>query len=70
MPKYLAWALAKNANQVWGQGETPVAEVLKLIQTNQWPIYCDIELEYKIVPWSDAVQEVKVCREFARQILL
>ena len=62
--------IAKNANQVWGQGETPVAEVLKLIQTNQWPIYCDIELEYKIAPWSDAVLEVKVCREFARQILL
>ena len=61
---------AKNANQVWGQGETPVAEVLQLIQKNQWPIYCDIELEYKIAPWSDAVKEVKVCREFARQILL
>ncbi len=59
-----------NANQVWGQGETPIAEVLQLIQTNQWPIYCDIELEYKIAPWSDAVKEVKVCREFARQILL
>ena len=61
---------AKNANQVWGQGETPVAEVLQMIQTNQWPIYCDIELEYKIAPWSDAVKEVKVCREFCRQILL
>lgn len=61
---------AKNANQVWGQGETPVAEVLQLIQKNQWPIYCDIELEYKIAPWSDAVKEVNVCREFARQILL
>jgi sugar phosphate isomerase/epimerase len=61
---------AKNANQVWGQGETPVAEVLQLIQKNQWPIYCDIELEYKIAPWSDAVKEVKACREFARHILL
>jgi sugar phosphate isomerase/epimerase len=61
---------AKNANQVWGQGETPVAEVLQLIQKNQWPIYCDIELEYKIAPWSDAVKEVKICREFCRQILL
>jgi len=59
-----------NANQVWGQGETPVAEVLQLIQKNQWPIYCDIELEYKIAPWSNAVKEVKLCREFCRQILL
>lgn len=59
-----------NANQVWGQGETPMAEVLQLIQKNQWPIYCDIELEYQIAPWSDAVKEVKTCREFCRQILL
>ena len=60
----------KNANQVFGQGETPIAEVLELIQENQWPIYCDIELEYKIKPWSDAVKEVKICREYCRQILL
>ncbi|MEN8201658.1 MAG: sugar phosphate isomerase/epimerase [Bacteroidota bacterium] len=60
----------KNANQVWGQGETPIAGVLQVIQKNQWGIYCDIELEYKIAPWSDAVKEVKICREFCRQILL
>lgn len=60
----------KNANQVWGQGEAPIAKVLNLIQKNQWPIYCDIELEYKIKPWSDPVREVKICREFCRQILL
>jgi len=60
----------KNANQVWGQGETPISKVLHLIQKNQWPIHCDIELEYKIEPWSDAVKEVKICREFCRQILL
>jgi len=59
----------KNANQVFGQGETPIAEVLQLIQKNQWPIYCDIELEYKIKPWSDPVKEVKICREYCRQIL-
>jgi sugar phosphate isomerase/epimerase len=60
----------KNANQVWGQGETPIAEVLQLIQENKWDIYCDIELEYKIAPWSNAVKEVKTCREYCRQILL
>jgi len=59
-----------NANQVWGQGEAPIKEVLQLVQKNQWPIYCDIELEYKVKPWSDAVKEVKICREFCRQVLL
>lgn len=60
----------KNANQVWGQGQAPIKEVLQLIQKNQWPIYCDIELEYEVKPWSDPVREVRICREFCRQVLL
>lgn len=59
-----------NENQVWGQGEAPIEDVLLLIQENDWPIYCDIELEYPIKPWSDAVKEVKTCVNYARQILL
>ncbi len=59
-----------NANQVWGQGQTPIKEVLQLIQKNKWPIYCDIELEYAVKPWSDPVKEVNTCRAFCRQILL
>jgi sugar phosphate isomerase/epimerase len=60
----------QNANQVWGQGETPLEEVLLLIKENKWPIYCDIELEYQIAPWSSSVKEVKTCRNYCRQILL
>ncbi len=59
-----------NANQVWGQGETPLEEVLLLIKENKWPIYCDIELEYNIAPWSTSVKEVRTCRNYCRQILL
>ncbi|MBN2482378.1 MAG: sugar phosphate isomerase/epimerase [Bacteroidales bacterium] len=59
-----------NTNQVWGQGETPLAEVLLLIKENQWPIYCDIELEYPIPAWSDAVKEVRTCVNYARGILI
>jgi sugar phosphate isomerase/epimerase len=59
-----------NTNQVWGQGEMPVAEVLQLIQKNKWPIFCDIELEYDIKPWSNAVKETKICTRFTRQILI
>lgn len=59
-----------NTNQVWGQGETPLAEALSLIKENQWPIYCDIELEYPIAPWSNAVIEVRKCVNYARNILI
>jgi len=59
-----------NANQVWGKGEMPIADVLKLIQKQKWPIYGDIELEYDVPPDSDAAKEVKKCVDFARAILV
>jgi sugar phosphate isomerase/epimerase len=59
-----------NTNQVWGQGEMPLADVLLLIKKQKWPIYCDIELEYEVKPWSNAVKEVKTCLNYAKAILL
>jgi sugar phosphate isomerase/epimerase len=59
-----------NQNQVWGQGQMPIADVLLLVKKNNWPLYCDIELEYDIKPWSDAVKEVKTCVQYARNILI
>jgi hypothetical protein len=53
-----------------GQGEMPLADVLLLIKKNKWPIPCDIELEYEIKPWSNAVKEVKTCVQYARNILM
>jgi hypothetical protein len=58
-----------NVNKPFGQGDTPVNEVLQLIQKNQWPIYCDIELEYKVPEGSDAVKETAICREYCRKAL-
>jgi sugar phosphate isomerase/epimerase len=59
-----------NSNQVWGQGETPVEDILLLIKKNRWPIFCDVELEYDVKPWSNSVKEVKTCVHYARQILM
>ena len=59
-----------NNNQVWGQGETPLAELLLLIKNEAWPIYLDIELEYRIPSWSNAVKEVRTCVQYARNILI
>jgi sugar phosphate isomerase/epimerase len=59
-----------NKEVVWGQGETPLAEVLLLLKKEGWPIYVDIELEYAINPWSDQVKETRTCVQFARNILI
>lgn len=60
-----------NTNQVWGQGEMPIADVLNLLKANpKWNIYADIELEYNIAPWSNAVKETRTCVQYARNILI
>jgi sugar phosphate isomerase/epimerase len=59
-----------NQNQVWGQGEVPIADILLLIKKNNWPLYCDIELEYEVKPWSNPVKEVRTCVQYARNILI
>lgn len=58
-----------NTNKVWGQGETPLSEILLLVQNKYPKIYCDIELEYPIPEDSDSVAEVAKCVEFCRNIL-
>jgi sugar phosphate isomerase/epimerase len=59
-----------NKNQPFGKGETPVIEMLRLIQKNKWPIFCDIELEYNIPQGSDAVKEVVKCVAYCREALV
>jgi sugar phosphate isomerase/epimerase len=59
-----------NTNQQFGKGQTPVVEILQMIQKNKWPIICDIELEYNIPEGSDAVKEVAKCVEYCRAAIL
>jgi sugar phosphate isomerase/epimerase len=58
-----------NHNQPFGQGETPVADILKAISQNKWPIHADIELEYDIPAGSDAVTEVTKCVTYLKSQL-
>ena len=58
-----------DTNAPWGEGDTPLGDILKLIQDNQWDIYCDIELEYEIPEGSNAVAETKKCADYAKALL-
>ena len=58
-----------NTNRPWGEGETPIADILNLLKEKNWPIYCDIELEYKVPEDSDAQKEVIKCVQFCKNIL-
>ncbi|MDR3269676.1 MAG: sugar phosphate isomerase/epimerase [Tannerella sp.] len=63
-------ATPRDTNMPFGQGQTPVKEILQLIQKEKWPITCDIELEYEIPQGSDAIKEVVKCKEYCRAALL
>ncbi len=56
-------------NAPWGQGDTPITEVLQLMKRNKYKFPATIELEYDIPTDSDAVKEVIKCREFAVKAL-
>lgn len=56
-------------NTPWGEGDTPIAEVLQFIKKNKFPIHADIEVEYPILDGSDAVKEVTKCVAFCKKAL-
>jgi sugar phosphate isomerase/epimerase len=56
-------------NMPWGQGDTPIKEVLALMKRKKYKFPATIELEYKIPEGSDAVKEVIKCREYAQNAL-
>ncbi len=56
-------------NMPWGQGDTPIKEILTLLKENKFAIPATIELEYDIPEGSDAIKETRKCMEYAKKIL-
>jgi sugar phosphate isomerase/epimerase len=53
-------------NTPWGEGDTPIKEVLQLLKTKKYAIPANIEYEYQ---GEDTVAEVRKCLEFCKQAL-
>jgi sugar phosphate isomerase/epimerase len=56
-------------NLVWGQGNTPIKEALRLMQAQKYSFPATIELEYQIPQGSTAVAEVKKCLDYCHKAL-
>ena len=54
-------------NLPWGQGDTPIREVLLMLKREKWRIPAYIEYEYRGA--ETATEEVKKCFQYAKQIL-
>jgi sugar phosphate isomerase/epimerase len=57
----------KGGNTPFGEGDTPIVDVLRLIRDNKWPIQATIEFEYKVPADSDRMKElaraIKYCHD-------
>ena len=60
---------ADGGNLPWGQGKTPIKEILQLMKKEKWTFPGDIELEYKIPQGSDSVAEVAKCLRYCKEAL-
>lgn len=56
-------------NMPWGQGDTPIVDILQLIRKNKYKFPATIELEYDVPEGSDAVKEVAKCLDYCRKAL-
>lgn len=54
-------------NMPFGQGDTPIKEVLRLIRDQHYPIRCYIEYEYG--SFRSSTEEVKHCLNYCREVL-
>jgi sugar phosphate isomerase/epimerase len=56
-------------NKPWGQGDTPIKEILQLAKKEKYTFPIAIELEYTIPEGSDAEKEIIKCRQYAADAL-
>jgi sugar phosphate isomerase/epimerase len=54
-------------NTPWGEGDSPIREVLQLLKKEKWPIRAYIEYEYKGA--GSPIEEVKKCFDYAKTSL-
>jgi sugar phosphate isomerase/epimerase len=56
-------------NLPWGQGDTPLKQVLTLMREQKYTFPATVELEYKVPDGSTSVAEVKKCLAYCRNML-
>jgi sugar phosphate isomerase/epimerase len=56
-------------NTPFGEGDTPIREVLRLLRDNKWNIQATIEFEYPIPQGSDRMTEMAKCIQYCRDAL-
>jgi hypothetical protein len=58
------------ANMPFGQGDTPIKDVLQTIRDNKWNIQATVEFEYPVPAGSNYMTENAKCLEFCKSVLV
>jgi sugar phosphate isomerase/epimerase len=61
--------LHEGPNMPFGEGDTPIKEVLRLMRDNKWKFQATIEFEYKIPAGSDRMTEIGRAIQYCRDAL-
>ena len=56
-------------NLPWGEGDTPIAEILRLMKQKQYKFMATIELEYPTPEGSNVMAELHKCVSFCKAVL-
>ena len=56
-------------NMPWGQGETPLKEILQTMKKNHYTFPASIEYEYDTPEGSDVLTEIKKCVQYCKDAL-
>ena len=59
----------QGGNTPFGEGDTPIKDVLRLIRDNKWNMQATIEFEYKVPADSDRMKELARAIQFCRDAL-
>jgi sugar phosphate isomerase/epimerase len=62
--------MKEGPNTPFGEGDTPIVEVLRLIRDRKWPIQATIEFEYPVPAGSDRMTELAKTLEYCRRALM
>jgi sugar phosphate isomerase/epimerase len=61
--------LNQGPNLPWGQGDTPIKEVLQMMRKEKYNFQATIEFEYPTPEGSDVLKELAKCVQFCKDAL-
>jgi len=60
----------QGANAPWGEGDTPIKEILQLMKREKYDFMATIEMQHRVPEGSDAMTELAKCVQYCKDALI